>query len=39
MMGGGRGMLICTSTLAIVAKGSINTDAKSIIAKSNLFII
>ena len=39
MMGGGREMLMPTSTLAIVRKGSTSTNAKSIVPKSNFFIL
>ena len=39
MMGGGREMLMLTSTLAIVGKGSTSTNAKSIVPKSNFFIL
>jgi hypothetical protein len=35
MIGGGREMLMPTSTLAIVGKGSTSTNAKSIVPKSN----
>lgn len=37
-MGGGRGILTCTSTPAIVGMGSAITDIKRIVPKSNLFI-
>jgi hypothetical protein len=38
-MCGGRGMLMLISTLAIVGKGSAIANAKSIVPKSNLFIL
>jgi hypothetical protein len=38
-MGGGREMLMPTSTLAIVGIGNTSTNAKSIVPKSNFFIL
>jgi hypothetical protein len=38
-MGGGREMLMPTSTLAIVGIENTSTNAKSIIPKSNFFIL
>jgi hypothetical protein len=38
-MGGGRGILMCISTAAIVGIGMTITNAKSIAQKSNLFIL
>jgi hypothetical protein len=38
-MYGGRGILMLISTLASVGKGSASTNAKSIVPKSNLFIL
>jgi hypothetical protein len=37
-MGGGRGILTCISTPAIVGIGTTITNAKSIVPKSNFFI-
>jgi hypothetical protein len=39
MMGGGRGILMCISTAAIVGIGTTITNAKSIVPKSNCFIL
>jgi hypothetical protein len=39
MMGGGRAMLMLTSTRAIVGKGSTSTNAKSVVAKKKFFIL
>jgi hypothetical protein len=39
IMGGGRGKLTCTSTLAIVEVGTVITNAKKIVPKSNFFIL
>jgi hypothetical protein len=39
MMGGGRGILMCISTPAIVGIGTTITNAKSIVPKSNFFIL
>jgi hypothetical protein len=38
-MGGGRGKLMCISTAAIVGIGTTITNAKSIVPKSNFFIL
>jgi hypothetical protein len=38
-MGGGRGKLMCISTCAIVGIGMTITNAKSIVPKSNFFIL
>jgi hypothetical protein len=38
-MGGGRGKLMCTSTPAIVEVGTVITNAKKIVPKSNFFIL
>jgi hypothetical protein len=38
-MGGGKEMLMLTSTLAIAVKGNTSPIAKSIVPKSNLFIL
>jgi hypothetical protein len=39
MMGGGRGILMCIFTSAIVGIGTTITNAKSIVPKSNFFIL
>jgi hypothetical protein len=38
-MGGGRGIPMCISTAAIVGIGTTITNAKSIVLKSNFFIL
>jgi hypothetical protein len=38
-MGGGRGILMCISTAAIVGVGTTIINANSIVPKSNFFIL